>query len=154
MKTKLFILLILECVAGISCNNTTPANKCGPCPEYPVFAPFLEIKIVDKTTGGDLFLAPASPYKFSDLVVTSSIGGSVTINADTIQTSNRFARILCDQSQVFILKLAALKADTMNVVAKMDSPKCCPRFAIKQITLNNALVCNPCSLTQLITIKK
>jgi hypothetical protein len=118
-------------------------------------APFIEVKIVDKTTNADLFLSRTSPYKFSDLKVTSSMSGSnVDLRADTAQTNNRFVAILSATSQTFIIKLAALPADTLNVVVKTDLPRCCPQPSIDAITLNNNLICHPCSLNQLVTIKK
>ena len=153
MKTKWLILFIIACAGWSACKNKDPKLPCI-CPDLLV-APFINVKIVDKTTGDDLFLSPGSPYKFSDLKVTTSLpGGSVEMFVDSMQTNNRFVRILSSESQTFILKLAALKADTMAVVTRLDSPKCCPIFVIKQVTLNNKLVCNPCSISQLVTIKK
>jgi len=156
MKTKGVFILLLACMGWISCKNGAPVmNQCGPCPEIAELIPVIEVKIVDKSTGNDLFLSPGSPYKFSDLKVTSSITGTnVNVQADTSQANNRFIRILSSGSQSFILQLASLKPDTIDLIAKRDSPKCCPRFAIKQITLNNGLVCSPCTISQLVTIKK
>jgi hypothetical protein len=157
MKIRNVIIILLISTALLSCryNPGEIRKPCsGPCPLYLV-APFIEVKIVDKTTNADLFLSRTSPYKFSDLSVTSSISGAnVDVRADTTQTNNRFVAILSAASQTFILKLAALPADTINVVIKKDSPRCCPQPAINAITLNNNLICHPCSLNQLVTIKK
>jgi hypothetical protein len=155
MKVKDFYILILASLTLFACHHSSPESQCGPCPEYPVIAPFLELKFVDVKTGANLLLSPTSPYKFSDLRITSSVDvANVDAFADTADTNNRFVGLLGDKSQTFILKLAALPADTLSLVTKNDSPRCCPVFVIKQITLDNNLVCSPCSLTQSIVIRK
>jgi hypothetical protein len=155
MNTKRLVITILICTALFSCKNGPhPQIPCGACPAL-LLAPFIDIKIVDKVTGADLLLSPTSPYKFSDLKVTSSVNGTnVNIAVDTSQTNNRFIKILSSQTQVFTLKLASLPADSINVVVAQDSPKCCPQLSIKQVTLDNNLVCSPCSVNQPVTIKK
>src|SRR5258708_1271891 len=154
MKTVRLTLLLLICVIWRACKNT-PTAKCGPCPEIAQLAPFIDVKIVDKVSGADLFLSPSSPYKFSDLNVSSSIDGSdVSVSIDSTQKYNRFIRILSTTSQTFKLRLGTLPADSIIVITKNDSPKCCPILAIKKIILNTTVVCNPCSFNQLVTIKK
>ena len=156
MKIRNLIILILVSTALLSCNNMTEIKRpCGPCPLIAELAPLVKVKIVDKVTNADLFLSPSSPYKFSDLKVTSSISGTnVDVRVDTSQTNNRFITIISSISQTFILKLAALPADTIDVVAKRDSPRCCPMLRISTIILNNNLVCQPCNLNQAVIIKK
>jgi hypothetical protein len=154
MKIKGAIILMLGCATWFSC-STTPASKCGPCPLIAELAPFIDVKIVDKVTGADLFLSPSSHYKFSDLKLTSTIdGGNVYVSVDSTQTNNRFIRIIASDSQTFKLTLGNLAEDDIAVVAKRDSPMCCPMLKIKKITLNNTLICSPCNFNQLVTIKK
>lgn len=147
------VFLLIICVVWISCKNT-PTEKCGPCPLIAQLAPFINVKIVDKVTGADLFLSPASPYKFSDLKVTSSLIGDVFINVDSTQQNNRFIRILSATSQTFKLKLSTLPVDSIIITTRNDSPRCCPILTIRRIVLNTTPVCDPCSFKQLITIKK
>jgi hypothetical protein len=138
----------------MSC-KTSVSSKCGPCPLYPQIAPYVAVKIVDKTTGADLFLSPNSPYKFSDLKVSSSISGTdVSVIEDSTQTGNRFAKIWATSTQTFTLKLASLSADSIRVVIKTDSPKCCPVIKVSSITLNTTLICAPCTYSEAVTIKK
>jgi len=143
-------------VLWASCSNDPiNTNKCGPCPLYAEVAPYLAIRIVDKSTGADLFLSPNSPYKLSDLTINSSINGTQILPVvDSTQKDNRFIRVLSPESQTFTFKLAALAPDSITITTIRDSPACCPRLRIKSITLDNALVCSPCSFSQLITIKK
>jgi hypothetical protein len=150
---RLASILLIICTILTLCKST-PTEKCGPCPLIAQLAPFINVKIVDKVTGADLFLSPGSPYKFSDLKVTSSINGDVFVNVDSTQQNNRFIRILSATSQTFKLKLSTLSADSIIVTTRNDSPRCCPILTIRRIVLNTTPVCDPCTFNQLITIKK
>ena len=158
MKVSGSFLLAIACIVFASCRNSHSGgvtDKCGPCPLYVVeILPTIGLKIVDKTTGADLFLSPTSPYKLSDLKVTSSVPDSVRFRLDSLGPGDRFVVIPSPQTQTFTIKLAALSADSIKVVLARDSPVCCPRTRIKSITVDNLQVCGPCSLAQLITIKK
>lgn len=157
MKVKTLFILGWCCTLWVSCFNdpVSNGNKCGACPLYLEVAPYIAIRIVDKSTGADLFLSPNSPYKLSDLTISSSINGtSVLPVVDSTQKGNRLIRVLSPESQTFTFKLATLTPDSITVTTARDSPVCCPRLRIKRITLDNALVCSPCAFSQLITIKK
>jgi hypothetical protein len=148
-------MLILGCTIVIISCKTTVTSKCGPCPLIAFFAPYIKVRIVDKTTGSDLFLSPNSPYKLSDLKVSSSVDGdNINVMVDSTDKANRFVRILATSTQTFTLKLASLSADNIRVVLKTDSPKCCPTIKISSITLNAASVCSPCSNSEAVTITK
>ena len=156
MKAGL-LLLLFACMAVVSCRNSHSGgvtDKCGPCPLYAEILPTIGVRIVDKSTGVDLFLSPGSPYKLSDLKVTSSLTDSVRFGVDSLGPGDRFVRIPSPETQTFTLKLASLTPDSIKVVLARDSPVCCPRTQIKSITLDNVQQCAPCSLAQMITIKK
>jgi hypothetical protein len=154
MKIKASGILMLGCMIWVSC-KTNIASKCGPCPEYAQVIPAVDVRIVDKTTGADLFLSPNSPYKLSDLKITSTYtGNEISLSVDSTQKDNRFIRLLADPSQTFTLKLASLSSDDIGVVLKTDSPKCCPFIKVSSITLDGTPVCNPCTFGQMVTIKK
>jgi hypothetical protein len=114
-----------------------------------------KVKIVDKTTGADLFLAPNSPYKPSDLNVSSSVSGpNYNFRVDTMDTSNSSVWLTDFESQTYTLQLANLSADHIKVVAGLNDKKCCATTEVKSIMLDDSLICAPCSLQQLVTIKK
>ncbi|MBS1519438.1 MAG: hypothetical protein JST50_00460 [Bacteroidetes bacterium] len=154
---KLYIALVLLAVVWASCHNGSGSmtNKCGPCPMYTEVLPTVQVKIVSKTTGNDLFLSHTSPYKPSDLKVSSSVyGPDYRFVVDTSDTNNRFIWLASAESQTFTLQLANSSADNIKVVAVRDSPVCCPRLRIKSIALNDSLVCSPCGIKQQVVIKK
>lgn len=154
MKRKVLPLLIFGCVWIASCKNSS-SSKCGPCPEYAQVAPVVRVKIVDKTTGGDLFLSPNSPYKYSDLKITTSLPGQdVYASVDSTEKDNRSVRIIATATQTFTLQLASLPPDKITYMAKLDSPACCPQLKVNKILLNDSVICAPCTYDETVTIKK
>ena len=103
-----------------------------------------------------LFLSPSSPYKFSDLVVTSSlmVGQDHNVQVDSVEKDNRFINIAGDESQTFILKLASLPADTIRISVGVTASRCYQSTNLNSVTLNKTSLCSPCSFAQVFTIKK
>ena len=154
---KIYIGLMLLAVTWSACHNGTGTitKKCGPCPLYAEVLPVVGVKMVSKTTGADLILASNSPYKPSDLKVSSPVSGpDYHFIVDTSNTNNRGIWIPSPESQTFTLQLANLSPNNIKVVALRDSPVCCPRLRIKSIVLDDSLICSPCSLGQVVTIRK
>jgi hypothetical protein len=114
----------------------------------------IKVRIVDKVSGADLLLSPASPYKPSDLKVSNAANDSVWFFVDSVEAGPRSIVIPIPQTNTITLKLASLTPDTIKVVFASDSPRCCPQTRIKSITLDNIAQCSPCSFGQLITVKK
>src|SRR5690349_2396919 len=139
---QMYIGLFLLAVILSACHNGTGTitKKCGPCPLTAEILPVVEVKMLSKTTGADLLLATNSPYKPSDLKVSSALSGpGYHFIVDTSDTSNRVIWIPDPQSDTFTLQLANLSADNIKVVALRDSPVCCPRLRIKSIVLDDSL---------------
>jgi len=157
MKTKLmkkiYLGLLLLTLVGVSCNNGT--EKCGPCPLYnAAIWTIAKVRIVDKTSGADLFLSANSPYKSSDLKVTSSTDPNFKFRVDSLDADSSFVPLPDYQSVTYTIQLANLSADHLKINVGLSSQKCCATTEIKNITLNDSLICAPCSLQQDVTIKK
>jgi len=153
MKTKHLLLLLLACSGWSACTK----NNDGQCLVAPVAMQILSanVRIVDKTTGADLFLSPTSPYKLSDLSVTSSVTGSnINLLVDSAQKDKRFVMIIGNQTQTYILKLAALPADTLHMDISVTQGRCYSTQSVSAITLNGKAVCAPCSFSSFVTISK
>ena len=155
---KIYIGLLLLAVLGAGCHNGSGGgmtDKCtGACPLYAVLL-IAKVRIVDKTTGADLFLLPNSPYKQTDLNVSGSVSGpNYQFNVDSSDTNNRAIWLNAYESQTYTLQLANLSADHIKIVAGLNSQKCCASTEVKSIMLNDSLVCAPCSPQQVVTIKK
>lgn len=115
----------------------------------------IKVKIVSKTTGADLFLSPTSPYKPSDLSVSSSITGpNYHFAVDSSDTNNRSVWLPDQEPQTYTLQLANLSADHITVTTGLNDQKCCAITVVKGIMLNDSLVCAPCIAQQEVIIKK
>jgi|SRR6185503_4469912 len=152
MKIKHLSILLLACCAGSACEKQSQQ-----CLAVPMTMQILSanVRIVDKTTGADLFLSPTSPYKPSDLKVTSSVTGSnVTLFVDSAQKDKRFVSIQGRETQIFYLKLAALPADTIRMNVLDTQGRCYTTQSVSSITLNGKVACAPCSFSDIVTISK
>lgn len=148
---KIYIgLLALLILISISCHSSP--EKCGPCPLAAIYM-LMKVKIVDKTTGADLFLSPNSPYKPSDLKVSSSLDPNFQFRVDTVDT-DRFLGLPDGQSVTYTLQLANLSADHIKIVTGLSSQKCCATTEVKNIMLNDSLVCTICNPQMELVIKK
>jgi hypothetical protein len=153
MRINWLIIWMLACIFWSSCKSSNEPQ----CLALPLAAVILSanVRIVDKTTGADLFLSPTSPYKLSDLEITSSLTGTnINFFVDSANKDKRFIGIMGNNSQRFILKLAALSADTINMSILVTHGRCYDTQTVSAITLNNTRVCGPCSFDDLVTIKK
>jgi hypothetical protein len=152
MKTKYLFMLLLACSGWSACQK----NNDGQCLALPLAMQILSanVRIIDKTTGADLFLSPTSPYKPSDLTVTSSVPGNVNLWVDSAQKDKRFVVIEGYETQTFILKLAALPADTVHMEVLVTQERCYSTTSVSAITLNGKSVCAPCSFSDIVTISK
>jgi len=148
---KIYIgISLLLTLIGASCHND--AKECRiPCPLAAIDMR-MKVKIVDKTTGADLLLSANSPYKPSDLKVTSSqtdVGFSFQV--DTI---NHVIRLYDGQSVTYTVQLASLSADHIKIVTGLNSQKCCATTEVKSIMLNDSLICTQCNPQLELVIKK
>jgi len=151
---KNYVGLLLLILTGVSCRNSSE-SKCGPCPLYnAAIWTIAKVRIVDKTSGADLVLSASSPYKPSDLKVTSSIDPNFQFRVDSLDGNNSYVPLPDFQSVTYTLQLASLSADHLKIVTGLSSQKCCATTEIKSIMLNDSLICAPCSLQQDVTIKK
>ena len=153
MKKNYIGLLLLLTLIGLSCHNDSKECRI-PCP-LAAIRMVMKVRIVDKTTGADLLLTPNSPYKPSDLTVSSSLNGpGYRFIVDTADTNNLFILLDDYASQTYNLQLANLSVDQIKIVTGPSSQQCCATLQIKSIMLNDSQVCAPCSPQQEVVIKK
>lgn len=155
---KISIGLLLLTVIAASCHNGSGniTDKCGPCPLYnSVALMVVKVKLVDKTTGADLLLTPTAPYKLSDLKISSSVSGTLDhYLLDTVSASKPSIWLPDMESQTYTLQLGNLSADHIKAVVGLSDQKCCAVTAVKSISLNDSLVCAPCTIQPEVVIKK
>jgi len=151
---KIYIGLLLLALMGVSCHNDSKECRV-PCPLMnTAIYMIMKVRIADKATGNDLFLSPTSPYKPSDLKVTSSADANFQVRLDSLAVSAGFVTLPDFQSTTYTLQLANLSADHIKVVTGVNSKQCCATTEVQSITLNDSLICAPCSAQQDVLIKK
>jgi hypothetical protein len=153
MKTKYLLLLLLACSGWSACKKHND-TQCLAMPMAPIMLS-ANVRIVDKTTGADLFLSPTSPYKLSDLSVSTSLpNATVNLWVDSVHKDKRFVVLHGFETQTWIVKLAALPADTVHMDVSVTQGRCYSTSAVSKITLNGKAVCAPCSFSDIVTISK
>lgn len=157
---KFYAGLVLLAFIAASCHNGSGnvTNKCGPCPLLAANAVALmvvKVKMVDKTTGNNLFLVPGAPYKLTDLKISGSESGNVEhFIVDTLDDYKPFIWLPVNTPQTYTLQLGNLSADHLKIVTGLSDQKCCAVTQVKSISLNDSLVCAPCTAQPGVVIKK
>jgi len=150
---KIYIGLLLLTLMGVSCHNDSKECRV-PCP-LAMIRMVMNVKIISKTTGADLFLSSNSLYKPSDLTVSSSLNGpGYHFIVDTADTNNRFITLDDGASQTYNLQLANLSVDQIKIAVGPSSQQCCATTEIKSIMLNDSLICTRCDPQVELVIKK
>ena len=157
MKSSLYILvvLLLFSIVETGCGGPNSVTKCsGICPAIATVIPNVNFKLVDKTTGQDLFWG--GPYKASQLKMKHIINGvadSAILRADT--TTRLFT--------VLIVPVHAVDTVTMQVANKPidillfktgTTGGCCPVMVLNSVTYNGALVYTRQSTPQIMVLAK
>jgi hypothetical protein len=114
----------------------------------------MKVRIADKTTGTDLLFSPTSPYKLTDLKVTSSADPNFQVRTDSLAVSAGYVALPDYQSTTYTVQLGNLSADHIKVVTGVNSKQCCAATEVQSIMLNDSLICAPCSPQQDVLIKK
>ncbi|MDR3693627.1 hypothetical protein [Mucilaginibacter sp.] len=76
MRSYIFMLMVASgCIILASGCTTTGSSrtKCGPCPLEPIQLPHMNFRVVDKTTGNDLFFGSGAPYSSASYLCTTSL---------------------------------------------------------------------------------
>ncbi|WP_295792072.1 hypothetical protein [Mucilaginibacter sp.] len=133
------IMLLSVLLMGCTSNST---NKCGPCPAIATVLPNINFRIVDKTTGEDLFFAPSPKFKIGQLKLRHIINGkpdSVFLRVDS--AGRKF--------NIFVPPSGPIDTVTMQVADKPQdlllfktgkTPGCCSFLVLSSVTYNGNVV--------------
>ncbi|HWZ04647.1 MAG TPA: hypothetical protein VNX40_13610 [Mucilaginibacter sp.] len=140
-----------------SCTTSIKSrNKCGPCPLEPVQLPHMNFRVVDKTTGKDLFFGSGAPYKISQLAMHHLVNGkpdTVLIAADTV--SHIFFAYVPTVHMVdtVTMNIANLPQDILlfNTATVGD---CCPYLRLNSISFDGTVVFTNTNGPSLVILQK
>lgn len=136
------LVLLITLITGCGSKNT--ATKCGPCPLFALALPNINFKVVDKTTGQDLFFGASAPYKYKQLVMHHIINGKADTAYLHIDTLNRYFNIFVDPGHL-------VDTVTLNVADKPQDKLlfftaftggCCSYMYLNSVTYNGQVVFN------------
>ncbi|MDX1943384.1 MAG: hypothetical protein SFU99_22655 [Saprospiraceae bacterium] len=157
-KLKISLIGICFCITMNSCSSQIKANPCDPPP--PCLPPL-------KQYFGFTFTYKNKNRSILPLILADSDKANSKNNTITTILVNREKRIYRvtflnpeqlnwqseDTFQSF-LDMGAGKLDTLFFKIKVEQIDCCPQLIIKELSLNQEVICSPCSLDQPIKFKK
>jgi len=154
LLTSIVALALLSALAPGCTSNST--SKCGPCPLIATVLPNINFRVVDKTTGEDLFFAATPKYKLSQLKLRHIINGkpdSVFLRVDS--AGKKF--------NIFVPPTGPVDTITMQVADKPQdkllfktgkTPGCCPVLVLNSVSYNGTLVYTHASGPALVLLAK
>ena len=143
MKSLLnsIITLALLSALGLGCTSNA-TNKCGPCPLIATVLPNIKFRIVDKTTGEDLFFAAAPKYKIGQLRLRHIVNGkadSVFLRVDS--AGKKFNIFVGPNGPVDTVTMqVADKPQDMLLFKTGKTPGCCSVVVLNSVSYNGAMV--------------
>jgi len=133
------VMLLLVFASACTSNST---NKCGPCPLIAVVLPNLNFRIVDKTTGEDLFFAASPKYKIGQLKFRHIINGkpdSVFLRVDS--AGKKFNIFMPPSGPVDTVTMqVADKPQDLLLFKTGKTPGCCSFLVLNSVTYNGNVV--------------
>jgi hypothetical protein len=138
-----FIVLGMLTLFAPGCTTSTKSrNKCGPCPEIAEQLPNLNFRVVDKTTGNDLFFGAGAPYKISQLVMHHLVNGkpdSVFMRVDTASHSFYIFDAPNHPIDTVTMNIASLPQDIITFNTTVTGG-CCPFLVLNSISYDGTVV--------------
>jgi hypothetical protein len=153
--TFLLCLIVLTLVAT-GCGTKSSATKCGPCPLFALVLPNINFRVVDKTTGQDLFFGASAPYKFNQLAVHHIINGKADTAYLRVDTLNQNFNLLVNPVHV-------VDTITMNIGNKPQdrllfniavTGGCCSYRYLASVTFNGQVVYNKSDGNKVVVLAK
>jgi hypothetical protein len=136
------ICLALLSLVTAGCNTNKSTTKCGPCPLYPVAAPNIAFRVVDKTTNLDLFFGSSANYKISDLKMYHVINGkpdSIILNVDSVDRYFRIFVIPEHMVDTVTMQIANKPQDVL-LFTNAVTGGCCSRQYLSSVSFNGTVV--------------
>jgi hypothetical protein len=150
------IYLALLSILAASCNTNKSTAKCGPCPLYPIVAPNIAFRVVDKTSGHDLFFGSTAIYKISDLKMYHVINGkpdSIALNADSVGKYFRIFVVPEHMVDTVTMQIANKPQDIL-LFTNAVTGGCCSRQYLRSVSFNGSIVYTQANGASIIVLAK
>lgn len=143
---------------GVACKKNN-SNNCSEavCPEI-LAKPVLKFTLSDKITNQDLFFATPPKCQLKDIVVfkkKNSYTIHVPLYIDSLNAPKYFLVIAFEDVDTFFIQIQNQKVDTVDITTKPIITNCClAGYIFSSLKLNQKLICNDCSFSTVLDIKK
>ena len=158
MKARKNFLCAIVVLFLISCDKKSSKIICTVCPEYAVASPNINFKVVNKTTGQDLFFDQNSPYKPSQIKIFHIINGkpdsvSFIFYADTVAHDFFLGVGTVHRTDTITMKIADLSSDTFLFNTETVGV-CCPQLELASALFDGAIIYTSTNGPKVITLTK
>jgi hypothetical protein len=155
-KTNFHILSFLVLYLALAGCDPVGSKKCYPCPEAPTLEPYLAFKVVNKTTGNNIFFGSSAIYKQSQVKVYHLVNGqqdSIHLLPDTAAGSFRMNVPTIHSTDTVTMNIAALPQDTF-LFKTTTIGGCCSTLVFNGVVYNGATIFNPDNGPAVVVIQK
>jgi len=158
MKNK-SVIIVLIFLLGIGCKKNN-SNNCAEavCPDILIAKPALKFTLYDTLTHQDLFFATPPKYQLKELAVFKKKNSDtihVPLYIDSLNAPKYFLVIAFEDVDTFFIQIQNQKVDTVDITTKPVITNCClTGYIFSSLKLNQKLICNDCSFSTVLDIKK
>jgi hypothetical protein len=159
MKNR-YVIIALIFFMGIACRKNK-SNDCSEavCPDILIAKPVLKFTLSEKITNQDLFFASPPKYQLKDLAVFKKKNTTDTLHVplfiDSLIAPKYFLVIAFNEVDTFFIQIQNQKIDTLDIITKPVITNCCVTgYIFSSLKLNGKLICNDCSFSTVVDIKK
>jgi hypothetical protein len=125
-----------------SCGSSTKDKKCLPCPVALQAPPNLTFRVVDRTTGNDLFFGASAKYDTSQLKVHHIMNGhpdTAYLHIDAVNQKFN-VRIMANHEIDTVTMNIADKPQDILLFKRVIGTGCCSTSYVSSITFNGTVV--------------
>ncbi|GAC1310998.1 MAG: hypothetical protein NVSMB24_29440 [Mucilaginibacter sp.] len=136
-----YALLLLSGLIISGCNPHSTA-KCGPCPLMAYMLPYMNFRVVDKTTSQDLFFGTQARFKPSQLKMFHIVNGKADSAAVRRDTVNHFFNVFITPAHsvdTVTMQVPGLTQDILLFKTE-NTAGCCSRLVLDAVTFNGQTV--------------
>lgn len=140
-QTMKYAFLLLSGLIISGCNPHSTA-KCGPCPLMAYMLPYMNFRVVDKTTSQDLFFGAQARYKPSQLKMFHIVNGKADSAAVRRDTVNHFFNVFITPAHgvdTVTMQVPGLTQDILLFKTE-NTAGCCPRLILSSVIFNGQTV--------------
>ncbi|HZY38171.1 MAG TPA: hypothetical protein VFE53_16055 [Mucilaginibacter sp.] len=149
------LLLPASVLLMTACGHYT-TNKCELCPEAPELQPYLNFRVVDKTTGHDLFFGANANYKTSQLTLNHLVNGQAQPIQPIIDTAAQYFHFFVatvHNTDTITMNIATLPQDTF-LFKTHSTGGCCMSTVFDAVLFDGNVVYTPSGGPNVVVIDK